>query len=99
MRRSAAPRDEVHAAGPKRTPASSEVSATCSPSPFRMQVRHGNQEIEVNALARWLHDQALPACYRRTAAGRGSGPKTSPVSRLAIAIWPTASRPAIISRG
>jgi hypothetical protein len=28
---------------------------------IRMQVRHGDREIEVNALARWLHDQVLPS--------------------------------------
>jgi hypothetical protein len=26
---------------------------------IRMQVRHGDREIEINAFARWLHDQAL----------------------------------------
>lgn len=28
---------------------------------IRMQVRHGDREIEINAFARWLHDQVLPA--------------------------------------
>ncbi|MGH3400910.1 MAG: hypothetical protein ACRDRJ_00040 [Streptosporangiaceae bacterium] len=26
-----------------------------------MQVRHGDREIEINAFARWLHDQVLPS--------------------------------------
>jgi hypothetical protein len=25
-----------------------------------VQVRHGDREIEINAFARWLHDQVLP---------------------------------------
>lgn len=28
---------------------------------IRMQVRHGDREIEINAFARWLHDQVLPS--------------------------------------
>lgn len=27
----------------------------------RMQVRHGDREVEINVLARWLHDQVLPS--------------------------------------
>ena len=27
----------------------------------RMQVRHGDRELEINAFARWLHDQVLPS--------------------------------------
>jgi hypothetical protein len=28
---------------------------------IRMQVRHGDREIEINAFARWLHGQVLPS--------------------------------------
>ena len=27
----------------------------------RMQVRHGDREIEINTFTRWLHDQVLPS--------------------------------------
>jgi hypothetical protein len=27
----------------------------------RMQVRHGDREVEIKAFARWLHDQVLPS--------------------------------------
>jgi hypothetical protein len=36
----------------------------------RMQVRHGEREIEINAFARWLHDQVLPSLATTP---RGSG--------------------------
>ena len=36
-----------------------------------MQVRHGEREIEINAFARWLHDQVLPSLATTP---RGSGP-------------------------
>lgn len=35
----------------------------------RMQVRHDDREIEINAFARWLHDQVLPSLA--TAPGNG----------------------------
>jgi hypothetical protein len=37
----------------------------------RLQVRHGDREIEINAFARWLHDQVLPAL---AATPRDDGP-------------------------
>lgn len=36
----------------------------------RMQVHHGEREIEINAFARWLHDQVLPSLATTP---RGSG--------------------------
>lgn len=35
----------------------------------RMQVRHGDREVEINAFARWLHSQVLPSLAAATAAG------------------------------
>jgi hypothetical protein len=37
----------------------------------RMQVRHSDREIEINAFARWLHDKALPSL---AATPPGGGP-------------------------
>ena len=40
----------------------------------RMQVRHGDREVEINAFARWLHGQILPSLATTVGDGDGGPP-------------------------